>query len=284
MKIYFTSKLLFIACLLLASSTFAQIRGKCVDQYGKGIPYVNISIKEKSIGTVSNLNGDFFIENSFIKENDAIIFSHLNFEKKTIEIPLKTNEIQLVTKIESLKEVVVSNRKRKFKEKIVGTKTETENIVTCFTSNNLGTEIGKIITVKKNKVYDLKSVQFNIPDFQYKSVTFRINFYEIKNDTISLIKENGKDNIIKITKSGMVKFDLTDQYLSFEKDFLVAVEWIDYENNGNNANESNMIQFSSTVFSGPYVSRDNVNLKWQNKKLIMNLGVGIHLKVNEYSN
>ena len=282
MKTYTT--LVLFAFSLLASSTFAQIRGKCVDQYGKGIPYVNISIKEKSIGTVSNLNGDFFIENSFIKENDAIIFSHLNFEKKTIEIPLKTNEIQLVTKIESLKEVVVSNRKRKFKEKIVGTKTETENIVTCFTSNNLGTEIGKIITVKKNKVYDLKSVQFNIPDFQYKSVTFRINFYEIKNDTISLIKENGKDNIIKITKSGMVKFDLTDQYLSFEKDFLVAVEWIDYENNGNNANESNMIQFSSTVFSGPYVSRDNVNLKWQNKKLIMNLGVGIHLKVNEYSN
>ena len=284
MKIYFTSKLLLIACLLLASLTFAQIKGKCVDQYGKGIPYVNISIKEKSIGTVSNLNGDFFIENSSIKENDAVIFSHLNFEKKTIEIPLKTNEIQLVTKIESLKEVVVSNRKRKFKEKIVGTKTETDNVVTCFTSNNLGTEIGKIITVKKNKVYDLKSVQFNIPYFQYKSVTFRINFYEIKNDIISLIKENGKDNIIKITKSGMVKFDLTDQYLSFEKDFLVAVEWIDYENNGNNANESNMIQFSSTVFSGPYVSRDNVNLKWQNKKLIMNLGVGIHLKVNEYSN
>jgi hypothetical protein len=25
-----------------------------------------------------------------------------------------------------------------------------------FTSNSLGTEIGKIITVKKNKVYDLK--------------------------------------------------------------------------------------------------------------------------------
>ncbi|MFE3867485.1 carboxypeptidase-like regulatory domain-containing protein [Flavobacterium sp. LS2P90] len=284
MKIYFTSKLLFIACLLLASSTFAQIKGKCVDQYGKGIPYVNISIKEKSIGTVSNLNGDFFIENSSIKENDAIIFSHLNFEKKTIEIPIKTNEIQLVTKMESLKEVVVSNRKRKFKEKIVGTKTETDNVVTCFTSNNLGTEIGKIITVKKNKVYDLKSVQFNIPDFEYKSVTFRINFYEIKNDTISFIKENGKDNIIKITKSGMVKFDLTNQYLSFENDFLVAIEWIDFENNGNIKNEYNTIKFSSTVFSGPYVSRDNINLEWQNKKLIMNVGVGIHLKVNEYSN
>lgn len=281
MKTY--TKFLLLACSLLASSTFAQIKGKCVDQYGKGIPYVNISVKEKSIGTVSNLNGDFFIENPSIKENDAIIFSHLNFEKKTIKIPLKTNEIQLISKIESLKEVVVSNLKRKFKEKIVGTKTETDNTVTYFNSKNLGTEIGKIITVKKNKVYHLKNVKFNIPDLEYKSVTFRINFYRIENDAINLIKENGIDNVVKITKSGMVKVDLSEQYLSFEEDFLVAVEWIDYENNGANANEFNIIRFSSTVFSGPFVSRDNINLAWESKKLAMNIGVGIHLRVKEYS-
>ena len=281
MKIYTT--LVLFACSLLTTNSDAQITGKCVDNYGIGIPYVNISIKGKSIGTVSNISGNFLIENSSINEKDSLIFSHLNFEKKTKGIPLKTNLIQFDSKVQYLKEVVVSSKKRKFKEKVVGTKTESD-MTACFNSNNLGTEIGKIITVKKNKIYDLKSVQFNITDFQYKSVTFRINFYKIKNDTISLIKENGIDNVIKITKSGMVKVDLLNQYLSFEKDFLVAVEWIDYENNGNNANESNMIQFSSTVLSGPFVYRDNVNLKWENKKLIMNIGVGIHLKVNEYSN
>jgi hypothetical protein len=82
----------------------------------------------------------------------------------------------------------------------------------------------------------------------------------------------------------MVKFDLSDQDLSFENNFLVAIEWIDFENNRNIENEYNMIQFSSTVFSGPYVSRDNVNIEWENKKLPLNIGIGIHLKVNEYSN
>jgi hypothetical protein len=48
-------------------------------------------------------------------------------------------------------------RIRKVKEKIVGTKTETESLLIYFTSNSLGTEIGKIISVKKNKVYDLKN-------------------------------------------------------------------------------------------------------------------------------
>jgi hypothetical protein len=179
--------------------------------------------------------------------------------------------------------VVVSIKKRKFKEKIVGTKTESDNVVTYYTSKNLGTEIGKIITVKKNKIYDLKTVQFNIPDFLYKSATFRINFYNITDDTIHLLKINGKDNVTKITKSGIVKFDLSDQDLSFENNFLVAIEWIDFENFGNIDNENNTIKFSSTVFSGPYVYRDNINLEWENKKLPLNIGIGIHLKVNEYS-
>ncbi|SDG75265.1 CarboxypepD_reg-like domain-containing protein [Flavobacterium omnivorum] len=281
MKTY--TGLLFFS-LFLTSYSYSQITGKCVDNYGIGIPYVNISIKGKSIGTVSNISGNFFIENSSINEKDSLIFSHLNFEKKTKGISFKTNEIQLDSKVENLKEVVVSSKKRKVKEKIVGTKTASDNIVTYYSSNHLGTEIGKIITVKKNKIYDLKSVQFNIPDFQYKSTTFRINFYNITNDTIHLLKVNGKDNVIKVTKSGMVKFDLSDQDLSFENNFLVAIEWIDFENNGNIENEYNMIKFSSTVFSGPYVSRDNVNIEWENKKLPLNIGIGIHLKVNEYSN
>jgi hypothetical protein len=41
-----------------------------------------------------------------------IIFSHLNFDRKTIGIPLK-DQIQLNAKVENLKEVIVSNKKRK---------------------------------------------------------------------------------------------------------------------------------------------------------------------------
>jgi hypothetical protein len=41
-----------------------------------------------------------------------IIFSHLNFDRKTIGIPLK-DQIQLNAKVENLKEVIVLNKKRK---------------------------------------------------------------------------------------------------------------------------------------------------------------------------
>jgi hypothetical protein len=42
----------------------------------------------------------------------------LNFDRKTIGIPLKKDQIQLNAKVENLKEVIVSNKKRKVKEKL----------------------------------------------------------------------------------------------------------------------------------------------------------------------
>jgi len=276
-------KLLFFGCLFLTLTSYSQIKGKCIDESGKVIPYVNISVQGKSIGTVSNLKGHFSFKNLKIKENDSLIFSHLNFEKKTIIIPLKINEIQLQSKVESLREIIISNKKRKSKEKVVGTKTKSGNVVLFFTSKNLGSEIGKIIEIKKNKVYELKNIQFNITDFGYNSATFRINFYNITNGNIDLVKTNGIDNIIKITKKGMATFDLSNQHLIFENDFLASIEWIDFKNDKTIKKEDKVIDFSSTVFSGPFISRDNVNLKWNDKKLKYNIGLGIHLKVEKYS-
>jgi CO dehydrogenase/acetyl-CoA synthase beta subunit len=52
----------------LVSSSYSQIKGKCVDAYGKEFPTVNISVKGKAIGTVSNLEGHFSFENASVSE------------------------------------------------------------------------------------------------------------------------------------------------------------------------------------------------------------------------
>ena len=80
----------------------------------------------------------------------------------------------------------------------------------------------------------------------------------------------------------MVKIDLSSQYLSFDNDFLVSIEWIDFEDKVNIQKEDKAIMFSSTVFSGPFIRRDNINLKWIKKKVKYNIGLGIHLKVEQY--
>lgn len=282
MKGYYN--LLFLSILLLTTNNlYSQIKGKCVDEFGKGVAYVNITVKGKPTGTVSNLKGDFYFDNLSVKENDSLIFSHLNFIKKTVPIPLSNEEIQLESKVETLKEVIVSTKKRKIKERIVGTKTKSENVVLYYTSKDLGAEVGKIIKVKKNKVYDLKNIGFNITDLGYKSVTFRINFYNIVDGKIDLEKINETDNIVKVSEKGLVNINLSNQYLSFENNFLVSIEWIDFEHNNSIKEENKTMMFSSSVFSGPFVRRNNVNQKWNKEKVKFNCGLGIHLKVEQYS-
>jgi hypothetical protein len=69
MKSY--SILLFIACLFLVHP-YSQIKGKCIDENGRGIPYVNISIKRKTYRN-GNMEAIFYIENSSVEEHDFLL-------------------------------------------------------------------------------------------------------------------------------------------------------------------------------------------------------------------
>jgi hypothetical protein len=263
-------------------ASYAQIKGKCVDTSGKGIAYVNISVKGKSIGTVSNQKGDFFLENSSLNENDSLIFSHLNFNKKTVSIPLSVQEIELTPKVETMGEITVSTKIKKIKT--VGTKIENRGDSKIFTrSNNLGYELGKIIKVRKNKIYDIKNMQFTITEFGFKSATFRINFYNISDGIVDLEKINKTDFIYKINGYGNVNIDLSKQQLSFRNKFLVSIEWIDFENDDDIEEGWKRIDIPLANDAGPMCSRKNVNEKWRIKRIRNNLGLGIHLEVEQYS-
>jgi hypothetical protein len=79
---------------------------------------------------------------------------------------------------------------------------------------------------------------------------------------IDLVKINRTDNIVKVTKKWH-GFRLIKSGSIIRKWFLVAVEWIDFENKENSTNQDNAIKFSSAVFSGMF--KDNINLKWENE-------------------
>ncbi|GAL65436.1 hypothetical protein JCM19301_3896 [Jejuia pallidilutea] len=259
----FLYKLIILSCLLFSITSYAQIKGKCVDTSGKGIPYVNISIKGKSIGTVSNQNGDFYLKNKSIKENDSLIFSHLNFNKKIVPIPLIVKKIELTPKVENLEEIVISHKKRKFK--IVGNQTQRGNSLYGIRAKHIGKghELGKIIRVRKNKVYDVKNIQFTIERFGFNFATFRINFYNIIDGVVDLEKINKTNLIYKINDDANVKIDLSTQHLSFSNNFLVAIEWIDFEENHYLREIDKVITIPSVNHTGPMYFRSNKHPKWK---------------------
>ncbi|GAB3655752.1 SusC/RagA family TonB-linked outer membrane protein [Echinicola sediminis] len=110
MKPFYTKSLWLIAGLLaLSNSLFAQhaVKGQVIDSEQKQpMPGVSVLIKNKSIGTITNLDGNFNLRST---AKDTLVFSFVGFE--TIEIPVNQQHTVNVTLRPSslgLDEVVVT--------------------------------------------------------------------------------------------------------------------------------------------------------------------------------
>ena len=100
--------LLVTVVLCLVQSGIAQtsvLSGKVVDEFGDGLPGVNIFKKGTSIGTATDFEGNFQYE---FEPGDTIIFSFVGYEDKSIIYVGETQlEVRLNPDLEQLAEVVV---------------------------------------------------------------------------------------------------------------------------------------------------------------------------------
>ena len=275
--------LILLISLTQINLCFSQVVGKCVDESGAPIPFLNIAIKKTSLGTVTDENGIFKIKEGLPNNTDSLVFTHIGFKMQTISANSKdTIKVIMQPSEYQLKEVNIKPSDYIYKkEKTVGTETTSDHVVLSFSSNNLGTEIGKVIEVKKGKQYKIKKINFHLSKFNYAKSTFRVNFYKInENKSIETVRENYKDIIKVVSDIGMVEIDVSDENLEFDNDFLVSIEWIDFiEKENNDPNLEKNIFFSSTVFSGPFYMRNNNLLKWRIFSEKFNMGLGINLNV-----
>ncbi|GHA38531.1 SusC/RagA family TonB-linked outer membrane protein [Salinimicrobium marinum] len=94
---------------LISAQTFAQERevtGQVLDEAGMPIPGVSVYVKDTSVGTITDFDGEFSLEIS--GENAVLVFSYVGFQ--TREIPVddqSTIQVTLSSDVEDLDEVVV---------------------------------------------------------------------------------------------------------------------------------------------------------------------------------
>lgn len=272
----------FFFFLMLFNYTLAQIKGICIDENGKAIPYVNISIKGKEIGTVSNEKGEFTLDSKKIFNTDRLLFSHIGFNSFDVLVPKITKKIILLEKNELLEEVVLLKRKKKVKRKEIGTIKKRKMVTLYSFSKGLGNEIGKLIKVKKNSEYELLECKIQVAKLDFENVTIRINFYKVGlNNQIYKLPYNSNNIIAKVDKEGNISIPLKEYNLFIDFNFLVSIEWIDFELK-ENKKEKNLIEYASNVYNGPFFYRQNKNVKWEEQKLKYNIGLGISLVTNIY--
>lgn len=224
-------------CMLYISILCAQnIQGKLIDQNTKApIPFVNIGLLGKNIGTVSDDEGNFTLEapKTGWSASDTLRFSSLGYQSVDHVMLHEKN----LPKIISLKPLVLTlptvviNPKKFKRPKVLGHSNNSPKMVFYFQSNRLGTELCNLIEVKKGSYY-LKKAHFNIAQNNFGQLFFRVHVYE---------NEGGKPGKNLLTKElivstdfkkGTLSVDLASYNLVIEQDFFLGLEWIKTLNKG----------------------------------------------------
>ncbi len=277
MKKKILSLLIFALSVFFVLPIWAQtsLIGQVLDSATKEpIPYVNIGVLNKNIGTVSDDEGYFQFEvNAQQNGKDTLRFSMIGFESKTYILSdyLKQNplEIYLSEETTALEEVILTSARQEFQIKKLGNKTTSKTIYASFTSNKLGNEMGFIVRARKRPMI-LKKFNISIVENDYGPIKFRVNLYDVLNGLPN--KTILKKNIFLETdvSSGIVSLDLTPYEIVIDKEFFITIEWIEDLGPGK-------LFFSGGFFGAPLYAREVSQGNWTK---IGNVSVGMNLDVS----
>ncbi|WP_435625508.1 carboxypeptidase-like regulatory domain-containing protein [Flagellimonas sp.] len=227
---------LFVLAVPLLVTAQKDYKGRVLDaKTNAPIPYVNIGVVDKGIGTVSQEDGLFhlLLDKRLFSPNDKVLFSSLGYDNLEIhisEIQFAFNEypeVRLQPKIEELNEVVVTNFKGEFVADDIGYKNRGENVFGYWKDNvALGGQLATRIRVKSG-LRKLNELGFEIWSSTSDSVLVRINFYDVS--SFGIPKQNlntSGENILYTIMRGQrfADIDLTPYSIYVKDDFVVSLE------------------------------------------------------------
>jgi len=260
--------------LVRDTAPIVSIKGRIIDQDTKqAIPYVNIGIPNRNLGTVSDKNGNFSLNVRSL--DDTLKISCIGYNLTTIPLRQWTKEqfIALLAHDEQLNEVVIEGKP--LKKKIIGNRTESKFISTPFGYKQLGAEMGVKIPIKNKSTY-LEAFNFNVPFNRLSGrAIFRLNIYNIKED--KPFQNVLKENILiplEPKQTGKITTSLKPYHILLNDDVIVSLEWVGYDGD---LKKGEGINFSLGFFNhGTYVryaSQSEMEKKF-------GMGVGFNLEVS----
>lgn len=197
------------------------------------MPFVNIGIKNKNTGTISNSTGNFNINIPKDKIGDSLTFSFVGYHSQTIAIKYLLNEkldsILLYQKAQELAEVIVKAN-GKWKSNKLGLSRNlpgvygivqsdtTSDIVECAQQFDLGEDLTKI---SKFHIY-LKGVNTD-------TASFRINFYLFDGKTPTERAFEKEIFIRRKVTNGWLEIELDESSVWLKGKIVASIEFLPTE-------------------------------------------------------
>lgn len=220
-------------CLLVSQGVQAQniLSGRVLDETtNKALPYVNIGIAGKNVGTLSSADGAFSLTISAENLFERITFSAIGFENRTFTIDSLLQEkgdlvIRLSQKSIDLGEFIVES-KGGFEDVTLGI---TSLGSSAFATHDFrrGAQITQLISYRDYPM-ELIKIRLHI-NSRYSPLSLRMRVFDVDKETGLPGNERLHTNVIhkvKKRKPGWVEVDVSDYGLWMEDDFFVSVEFI----------------------------------------------------------
>ncbi|MBO0355604.1 carboxypeptidase-like regulatory domain-containing protein [Muricauda ruestringensis] len=239
-------KKILIIILILTLSGIGYCQGKQISgevrnfENNDPLPYVNIGIVNKGVGTVSDEHGLFKLDlNERTTSKDTVIFSFIGFKTEKYLVSELNNQkrtILLQPQNTKLDEVILSSKKITLKHKRIGRTSKGlglthSNFYSYYekdVDDRLSKEKGMKFKIRKN--CHLQDLNFNITSNDFKSLKFRVNFYKIENGlpTDLMVQKNIvfeiKDNFLGWFKVDLEPYDI---YLKEDvEEMAVTIQWL----------------------------------------------------------
>lgn len=226
-----SSFFLLVTFWLAAATVAAQTIGGTVSNAATrtGLPYVNIGVVGKDLGTVSTEQGTYQLPFREALANDTVRVSSVGYQTRlvTLRALLAQPNVALAPESVNLQEVQVQGNSLFRRNVTLGNTGNSESAILNLKTKDLGAEMGTVISLK-HKPTRLLTANFNVAYNGIGPLTLRVNLYRLDaKGRPSEEKLLNRDVIVtsKITK-GTISVDLTKERLVVDEDFFLAVEWI----------------------------------------------------------
>ena len=221
----------FLLAWLLAGTTCAQaLKGSVLDgKTGLALPFVNIGVVGKGLGTVTDEQGQFQLVVPSTLVADTVRISYLGYQplKLTVRQLSAQPAVRLSPAALALGEVQVQAGKLFKRTRTLGFTGNSETSTLSMNSKDLGAEIGTVIYLK-HKPMKVLTASFNVAYNRVGKFTFRVNFYRLGADGKPTNDKLLRREVVVTTEApkGPITIDLAADKLILDEDFFLAIEWV----------------------------------------------------------
>ncbi|MFD2034174.1 carboxypeptidase-like regulatory domain-containing protein [Belliella marina] len=266
----------FAFCIVFISNNASsqqslKLSGLIIDRDTEmSIPYTNVGIKNKFVGTVSDSSGFFSIELSSLADSDTIEVSRIGYEKLKIPVQnmvLSDSEPQIISIKQNLidmSEFVVSadyvEGKKSFGSLVLRSRFGFAfNPIKSNARANLGRELAIEID-PKGKMMKLNEVNFVLQSNQIGHIICRVNIYgeDVKLEGRPGEKILEKMYEVKERGNGAYSVMFESENLIISEKFWVSLEFVDFRGD----NDLGIITLPVKFPLGKYLSRESSLGEW----------------------